>query len=52
MQLTLNPKMTTPQVVEKSVTANNNSFLQDYYYYYYYSKLFNFLNLICNFFYC
>ena len=30
MQLTLTVKMTTAQVVETSVTANNNSPIQDY----------------------
>ena len=30
MQLTLNLKMTTAQVVEMSVTVNNNSPIQDY----------------------
>ena len=63
MQLTLNLKMTTAQVVEKrSVTVNNNSFIQDCAqqgdhiqptsYNYYSWLLFNFLKLICNVFYC
>ena len=30
IQLTLTLKMTTPQVVETSVTVNNNSPIQDY----------------------
>ena len=30
IQLTLTLKMTTPQVVETSVTVNNNSSIQDY----------------------
>ena len=62
MQLTLNLKLTTAQVVEKeSVTVNNNSFIQDCAhqddhiqptsYYYHYCCLI-FLNLICNIFYC